>query len=231
MLPKIDFCFTVYWKKPWNWTKTTFNYPVFFICPISPSFSFSGVYFAWLWTHFDFLYWDTTILLLLSCEFLETLVMQLLMLIATIFHCYILISLFLFSLLCEFSDLMEARRKSCIVGKECIFWRRLTCDFCLFDLFCPSWNIQFFIVFQFQFCPIFILLLAMNSYVLSSVVPKAFKNRNPGLKSLHKFIYARVRIKTSNGCCKREWEWSGPLDLFTNNAPPPHSVECYRQQI
>ena len=146
----------MYWKKPWNWTKTTFNYPVFFICPISPSFSFSGVYFAWLWTHFDFLYWDTTILLLLSCEFLETLVMQLLMLIATIFHCYILISLFLFSLLCEFSDLMEARRKSCIVGKECIFWRRLTCDFCLFDLLCPSWNIQFFIVFQFQFCPIFI---------------------------------------------------------------------------
>ena len=67
----------------------------------------------------------------------------------------------------------------------------------------------------------------MNSYVLSSVVPKAFKNRNPGLKSLHKFIYARVRIKTSNGCCKREWEWSGPLDLFTNNAPPPHSVECF----
>ena len=67
----------------------------------------------------------------------------------------------------------------------------------------------------------------MNSYVLSSVVPKAFKNRNPGLKSLHKFIYARVRIKTSNGCCKREWEWSGPLDLFTNNAPPPHSVDCF----
>ena len=50
----------------------------------------------------------------------------------------------------------------------------------------------------------FILLLAMNSYVLSSVVPKAFKNRNPGLKSLHKFIYARVRIKTFDGCCKRE---------------------------
>ena len=46
------------------------------------------------------------------------------------------------------------------------------------------------------FVSLHILLLAMNSYVLSSVVPKAFKNRNPGLKSLHKFIYARVRIKT-----------------------------------
>ena len=71
-----------------------------------------------------------------------------------------------------------------------------------------------------------ILLLATNSYVLSSVVPKAFKNRNPGLKSLHKFIYARVRIKTSDGCCKREWEWSGPADLFTNNAPTSHPVDC-----
>ena len=82
-------------------------------------------------------------------------------------------------------------------------------------------------VLKFFYTEFTILLLAMNSYVLSSVVPKAFKNRNPGLKSLHKFIYARVRIKTFDGCCKREWEWSGPLDLFTNNAPPPHSVECF----
>ena len=42
----------------------------------------------------------------------------------------------------------------------------------------------------------YILLLATNSYVLSSVVPKSFKNRNPGLKSLHKFIYHSARIKT-----------------------------------